>query len=266
MLQQAIDFRDESEALYRLLEPMSGQDFERATLFKEWTVNQVLEHLYMWNWAADQSLNDPDAFQAFMANLMQKLPESGLRALEREWVAGKQGGKLLQAWREHYLDMTGRFARADPKKRVKWAGPDMSVLSSITARLMETWSHGQAIYDAMGVERTDTDRIRNIAQLGINTFRWTFKNRGLDIPPIPRVTLTAPSGDTWEWGHAGNTTDAIEGSATEFCQVVTQTRNIADTQLRLIGDIASQWMAIAQCFAGPPSDPPAQGTRHIAIS
>ena len=35
MLQQAIDFRDESEALYRLLEPMSGQDFERATLFKE---------------------------------------------------------------------------------------------------------------------------------------------------------------------------------------------------------------------------------------
>ena len=95
MLQQAIDFRDESEALYKQLEPLSDKDFKRPTLFKEWTVNQVLEHLHMWNWAADQSLNDPDAFQAFMADLMHRLPESGLRALEREWVAGKQGGKLV---------------------------------------------------------------------------------------------------------------------------------------------------------------------------
>jgi hypothetical protein len=30
------------------------------------------------------------------------------------------------------------------------------------------------------------------------------------------------------------------------------------------GETAQRWMAIAQCFAGPPNDPPAKGTRHKA--
>ena len=53
----------------------------------------------------------------------------------------------------------------------------------------------------------------------------------------------------------------IEGSATEFCQVVTQVRNIADTRLKVAGEAATRWMAIAQCFAGPPETPPAPGSR-----
>jgi hypothetical protein len=43
--------------------------------------------------------------------------------------------------------------------------------------------------------------------------------------------------------------------------VVTQVRNIADTQLSVTGEAARRWMAIAQCFAGPPNDPPAKGAR-----
>jgi uncharacterized protein (TIGR03084 family) len=138
----------------------------------------------------------------------------------------------------------------------------MSVRSSITARLMETWSHAQAVYDLLGVERLDTDRIRNIAQLGINTFGWTFHNRG-EAPPgdVPAVRLTAPSGATWEW-NVENTLDLVEGSASEFCQVVAQTRNIADTDLLVSGPVATRWMAVAQCFAGPVETPPPPGARH----
>ena len=44
----------------------------------------------------------------------------------------------------------------------------MSVRSSISARLMETWAHGQEVYDVLGVLRVNSDRIRNIAHLGIN--------------------------------------------------------------------------------------------------
>jgi hypothetical protein len=44
--------------------------------------------------------------------------------------------------------------------------------------------------------------------------------------------------------------------------VVTQTRNIADTQLVCEGDTAELWMRHAQCFAGAPAEPPAQGVRH----
>jgi uncharacterized protein (TIGR03084 family) len=126
---------------------------------------------------------------------------------------------------------------------------------------METWAHGQAIYDLLGQERKNSDRIRNVAVLGINTFEWTFTNRGMAVPASrPYLRLRAPSGGVWEWG-APQEENLVEGSAAEFCQVVTQVRNIADTKLRVVGSIANQWMSMAQCFAGPPEDPPPPSTR-----
>lgn len=262
MLQQAMDFHDESEALYRLLEPLSDEDLARPTQFKGWTIDDILGHLHMWNWAADLSLRDGEAFLSWIGTVLEDVANGGLRLYENRWLGGRRGRALVNEWRDFYHSMSGQFAAADPKLRVKWAGPDMSVRSSITARLMETWAHGQAAYDLLGVERRDTDRIRNIVQLGINTYGWTFKNRGAAPPgDAPHVKLSAPSGDIWEW-NAANSADLVQGSATEFCQVVTQTRNIADTSLHVSGDAARQWMAIAQCFAGPPEQPPAPGTRH----
>ena len=157
--------------------------------------------------------------------------------------------------------MSERFYNANPKARVPWAGPDMSVRSSITARVMETWAHGQEVFDLLGVVRNNTDRIKNVVVLGLNTFLWAFSLHGLDAPDsMPYLRLMAPSGEQWEWGDV-STDNLIEGSAEEFCQVVTQVRNIRDTRLNVIGDTANQWMAIAQCFVGPPEQPPAVGTR-----
>ncbi len=266
MLQQAYDFRDESEALYQLMEPLADAEFDQAMQFKGWTLNDVLGHLHMWNWAADLSMQDEAAFMEFIGRVMADVKSGTLRSFEVNWREGLKGQELLNAWREFYQSMAERFVDADPKLRLKWAGPDMSVLSSITARLMETWAHGQAVYDILGVERVNADRIKNVAVLGVNTFGWTYKNRGWDVPDVrPLVKLTAPSGDTWEWGDA-TSDNTIEGRAEEFCQVVTQTRNIADTGLIVTGEIATQWMSVAQCFAGPPEDPPAPGARHRAVS
>ncbi|MCP4621993.1 MAG: hypothetical protein GY850_00480 [bacterium] len=114
----------------------------------------------------------------------------------------------------------------------------------------------------LGVKRVNTDRIKNIAMLGVNTYGWSFACRGLEPPGSPPyIRLTAPSGDTWEWNEPSDE-NRIEGSAAEFCQVVTQVRNIVDTNLKLKG-ISTQWMAVAQCFAGPPEKPPAPGTRFM---
>jgi uncharacterized protein (TIGR03084 family) len=263
MFSQVIDFRDESEALYQLMRPLDADAFGTVTQFKQWTFNDVLGHLHLWNHAADLSLTDEAAFQVFIGEVFQYVASGSLRAFEKEWLAGLCGRELLEQWHGFVLDMSGRFGAADPQTRVKWAGPDMSVRSSITARLMETWAHGLAIYDALGVERVDTDRIRNIAVLGVNTFGWTFRNRQLEVPArLPYLRLIAPSGAIWEWGEVSEA-ERVEGSATEFCQVVTQTRNVADTALRVSGDTASAWMRIAQCFAGPPEQPPAPGARFV---
>ncbi len=261
MIQQAIDFRDESEALYELLEPLKDEDFERATQFKNWKINDVLTHLHMWTWAADLTLKDSAAFDEFLQEVASHVVEGSLRDFENTWIKGLKGRELLNEWHAFCLAMSERYAAANPKTRVKWAGPDMSVRSKITARLMETWAHGQEVYDLLGVKRVDKDRVKNIAMLGVNTFGWTFACRGLEAPGNPPyVKLTAPSGDIWEWNEPSEE-NRVEGVATEFCQVVAQVRNIADTDLKVTGDVATRWMSMAQCFAGPPEEPPPPGTR-----
>ena len=44
-------------------------------------------------------------------------------------------------------DLASKYKGTDPKKRLKWAGPEMSARSSVTARQMETWAHGQELFD-----------------------------------------------------------------------------------------------------------------------
>ena len=262
-MQQAQDFQDESAALAALLAPLSDVDYDIPTLFKGWTINNILRHLHVWNIAAGKSLDGEQAFSAFLAQLMGGERGLSFNAMESHYLDGLSGTKLLAAWRCEYERLAARFAAADPKSRLKWVGPDMSAISSITARLMETWAHAQAVYDVLGVERVDQDRIGNIVRLGVNTFGWTFKNRKEDPPgAMPRLRLTAPSGAIRKYGEGE---DLIAGSATEFCQVVTQCRNVGDTQLQLNGVVAQRWMAIAQCFAGPPQDPPPVGARHRSV-
>ncbi len=261
-MEQASDFLAESEALSALLKGRMEADWNRSTQFKNWTVNDVLVHLYFWNRAADQSLTDPDLFEPFIVEVLDEMQTSTMRAMENARVA-ERGTDLLNAWQSQYRVMAERWSRLDPKTRVKWAGPEMSVRSSITARQMETWAHGQAVYDAFGIEREPEDRIRNIVVLGVNTFGWSFKVHGFDVPEaLPQVQLTAPSGAVWEFGESGNP-NRIEGSALEFAQVVAQTRNIADTGLWVDGPVAAKWMESAQCFAGPPETPPQPGSRQV---
>jgi len=261
MLNEALDFKAESDALYALLRDLDDAAFAEATQFKGWTLNDVLEHLHMWNWAANESYVDEASFEAFLADVMQSMGAGGMKAYERKWVGDLSGRELLEAWHAFYSEMAERFTEVDPKKRLKWAGPDMSARSSISARLMETWAHGQEVFDHLGVVRQDGDHIRSIAVLGTNTFGWTYATRKQTPPgPMPYVRLTAPSGDVWEFGELSDS-ERIEGSAAEFCQVVTQVRNILDTQLQVTGEVATDWMSKAQCFAGAPETPPAPGTR-----
>ena len=262
MLETAIPFNQESDPLYKLFINANKNSFKLKTQFKSWTINDVLYHLHVWNIAALLSLKNENEFKEFMQNFMEAV-KSGNSAREYEKILSDnaEGLDLLNLWKETYEKISNEFAKSDPKKRVKWAGPDMSVRSSITARHMETWAHGQEIFDQLGFERIDTDRIKNIVVIGVNTFGWTYINRNLSIPEkMPKLSLLSPSNELWEWNE-DNEENMISGSATEFSQVVTQVRNINDTSLKVSGKIANEWMSIAQCFAGPPENPPEKGTR-----
>ena len=259
MLQQAIDLQEEGDELFELLDTLKDTDWGRSTPFKGWTVNQVIVHLHSSDRMAVLSLKDPQAFQECLAR-RAKAREHGENP-DDDGLKKMRGRELFTEWRDYFNLMCTLLGEAIPEQRVKWVGPDMGVRMFTTARQMETWAHGQDIYDLLRRPRVCTDRIKNIAVIGVRTFGWTFANRHKEPPgPAPHIRLAAPSGAIWEWNEP-NDKSRIEGLAVEFCHVVTQCRNIADCQLVVIGEVAKQWMAIAQCFAGPPKDPPLPGER-----
>ena len=262
MTSEALDFKAECDQIRELLQDRPDGVFDTETLFKSWTIGDIIKHLHMWNIAADLSLKSQDDFMSFAADAMKMMGEgAGHIAMQNDYFSGQSTADIFRAWADYYPDMSERFHAADPDRRVKWVGPDMSVRSSIIARQMEHWAHAQAIFDVVGVERQNFDRLKNVAHIGVTTFSWSFRVRG-ETPPAPKpyVKLTAPSGDIWTWNDPQDD-NRIEGSATEFAQVVTQCRNVADTALVMTSPIAKAWMDHAQCFAGGAETPPPPGTR-----
>lgn len=266
MRQLAEDFLQESRVLAACLADCEDGDFERVTQFKGWTLNDVLGHLHFFNAAAEAALHGEAVFDRMMAPATDALAAGGsILSLQGPWLDGLAGRALLLDWQQGAERLAATSARLDPKTRVKWVGPSMSVLSAMTARQMETWAHGQEIFDLLGIERLEADRIRNIAHLGVLTFGWSFQVRGEPVPDlVPHVVLTAPSGAIWSWNEPQDD-NRVTGSAVDFARVVTQVRHIADTSLEVSGPVARAWMEQAQCFAGPPVSPPAPGSRYRVI-
>jgi len=265
MLAEAADFQAEADELRGLLATLDDTDWRRATLFKAWTVNDIVQHLHESDLVAAASADGIEPFSRLRTEL-QALRESQGSRLEatRHHLGGLTGKRLLDRWYSQAVDLCSKLSTLPSTARLTWYGPDMGVRMFTTARQMETWAHGQAIYDLMGQVRQPTHRLRNIAEIGVRTYGWTFANRGLPIPgAAPYVRLAGPAGAIWEWNDPspGN---SVEGNALDFCQVVTQVRNIADTGLNVTLGPASDWMSVAQCFAGPPEEPPRRGTRFTA--
>ncbi len=265
MLEVCRDFREEVDELHAFLKTVGSEHWERETEFMAWTPWDVVAHLHFFDRVSMVSLEGEEAFAPERKALVAAMVEGKThKQLARETFGGLDAPALLEAWQGTAHALAETLGAADPKARLPWFGPDMGVAMFTTARLMETWAHGQEIFDLVGETRTYSDRLKHIATIGVKTFGWTFANRQREAPgPPPYVRLAAPSGAIWEWNEPSET-ECVRGSAAEFCHVVTQNCNVADTDLDVVGPVATEWMSIAQCFAGGAVDPPAPGTRRPA--
>ena len=70
MMQEARDFKDESDTLAAVLADADDTLFATVTQFKNWTIEDVIGHLHIWNVAALMTLQDPGAFQQFIRDIM----------------------------------------------------------------------------------------------------------------------------------------------------------------------------------------------------
>ena len=244
------DLAAETAALRVILGPLADADWQLPTPAPGWTIADQVSHLAYFDEMAITAATEPDAFATKVAQLIASgTMDADVIAAQYRHLTPAELSDWFDRAREQLLAVFGGLA---PAVRVPWFGPPMSVASAMTARLMETWAHGQDIADTLGVLREPTDRLRHVAHIGVGARAFSYVARGLPVPSEPvRVELVAPSGELWTWGPEG-VADFVTGPALDFCLLVTQRRHRADTAVSAQGPVAEQWLTIAQAFAGPP--------------
>ncbi|MGW2018473.1 TIGR03084 family metal-binding protein [Streptomyces sp. NPDC001927] len=244
------DLRRESEEVDRLVAELSDTRWAAPTPAAGWTVAHQVAHLAWTDRAALLAVTDAEGFRV-EAEKALAAPESFVDDGAAEGAA-LAPGELLGRWRVGRERLWTALATAPPGARFPWYGPPMSASSMATARLMETWAHGQDIADALGAVRAPTARLRHVAWIGVRARDYAYLVRGLQPPAEPfRVELVGPGGEEWAYGPE-DSAQRITGPALDFCLLVTQRVHRDDTALAAEGADAERWLTIAQAFAGPP--------------
>lgn len=242
------DLTDESDQLDALVATLPTGAWTRPTPAPGWTVAHQIAHLAWTDHVARLAATDPAAFHASVTSAADpgRLVEDGVF----EFLAPP--AVLLDRWRSGRGALTAALAAVPAGEKLPWYGTRMSATSMVTARIMETWAHGEDVAEALGVSRTPTARLRHVAHLGFRTLGHGFAAHGRPVPTTPvRVALTAPDGSRWAFGPA-DAADRVVGPAVDFCLLVTQRRHRADLALVATGPTADAWLDVAQAFAGPP--------------
>lgn len=243
------DLVAETADLEALVADLGSPAWTTPTPAEGWNVKDQVGHLAYFDDRAHEAMTDTEAFVRHRDEVLSH-PDFAERVAAE---SRRYDGPETLAWfHRARVGLVATARSSDPSRRVPWYGPDMSIASSITARIMETWAHGQDVADALHVERVPTARLRHVAFIGARALPNSFQARGRPVPDEPvRVELRAPGGGEWVFGPEG-AANTVRGPALDFCLAVTQRRHLDDLDLATDGQVAREWMSIAQAFAGPP--------------
>ncbi len=245
----AADLAAESAVTRALVAGLDETSWRLPTPAAGWSIADQISHLAYFDEVTVQTVVAPEDFLAARAAIEAAggISPDSVAARFRD----RTGAQLLAWFDVARAELLATFTPIDPATRLPWFGPAMSAASSLTARLMETWAHTQDIADTLGVTREPTDRLRHVAHIGVGARAYSYAVHGQPVPSAPvHVVLAGPSGTTWTWGPR-DAPDRISGPALDFCLLVTQRRHRDDVALSIEGPAATEWMAIAQAFAGP---------------
>ncbi|MFI0481795.1 TIGR03084 family metal-binding protein [Actinomadura sp. 9N215] len=262
------DLAAEGDSLDALVAPLPAARWAAATPAEGWTIAHQIAHLAWTDAQATVAATDADAFARLLERAIAD-PGGYVEAGAREGAA-EDPARLLARWRDgrrriidaltvlqppsttNQSTSSARPTAGPSGERIPWFGPPMGAASMATARLMETWAHGEDVADALGERRAPTRRLRHVAHIGVRTRDFAFRNRGLEPPADEfRIVLEGPDGDTWTWGPA-DAPQSVTGPALDFCLLATQRRHRDDLALTAAGPDADRWLDVAQAFAGPP--------------
>ncbi len=244
------DLAAETEDLMSILSGLGADQWDAPTPAAGWSIRDQVRHLTYFDHTGTLAATDPAGFATAAKELMTSGVGGDAGIAEGRQMSAQE---VLTEFIGARSNMISVFRTLDSKARLPWYGPAMGALSFATARLMETWAHGQDIADTVGVSRTPTNRLRHVAHIGVRARAFSYITNKLQLPAGDiAVVLTGPDGDVWSWNPEAAQLNSVTGSALDFCLMVTQRRHPADTDLKISGPLATEWIPIAQAFAGEP--------------
>jgi uncharacterized protein (TIGR03084 family) len=241
------DLQAETADLMSLIGSLHNDEWDTPTPAEGWTVKDQISHLAFYDEMATIAVADPEKF----AVLLEETLANPKFDPSTERYRDMPGAEVRDALLFYRAQLISTVVPLDPSQRIPWYGPAMSLASFVTARIMETWAHGQDVADALGASRRPTVRLRHVAFIGARALPNSYVSHHLPVPDAPvRVELDGIDGEPWVFGPA-DAVNVVRGPALDFCLVVTQRRHPADTALSTEGPVAAEWLTIAQAFAGP---------------
>jgi uncharacterized protein (TIGR03084 family) len=244
------DLAAECADLDALVADLPEAQWAQETPAAGWTIAHQVAHLAWTDDVAALAATDPEEFQRLIRQALANYDGYVDRAAAERATAPPAA--LLAGWREGRATLVTALAAVADGTKLPWFGPPMSAASMATARLMETWAHGQDVADTLGIVRTPTGRLRHVAHIGIRARDFAYLVNDRPVPAEQfRVELRGPDGELWTWGPE-DAAQRVTGAALDFCLLVTQRRHLADLDVRADGSDATEWLGIAQAFAGPP--------------
>lgn len=244
------DLTAEGDQLDALVAGLDPEAWTTQTPAAGWTIAHQIAHLAWTDDSAMLAATNAEAFQDQVKLAWQD--PAGF--VDEAAAAGAQSPptELLERWRGARAALVHALAAFPEGQKLPWFGPPMSATSMATARLMETWAHGEDVADALDLRREPTARLKHVAHIGVRARNFAYSVHQLPPPAEEfRVELTAPDGQLWTWGPE-DAAQSVTGPALDFCLLATQRRHLEDLALRAVGDDAAQWLTIAQAFAGAP--------------
>ncbi|CAM3667278.1 TIGR03084 family metal-binding protein [Smaragdicoccus niigatensis] len=246
------DLAAEGADLEKMVTGLDSTGWQTPTPAAGWTIAHQIGHLAWTDDIAYVSATDPELF---MQRLQEAIAAGDIdKYVDNEATAWAAKPDLLQVWQDGRDKLVEALKNVPAGTKLTWFGPPMSAMSMATARMMETWAHGQDVFDALGITREPTDRLKHVTHLAVRTRNFAYLVRGETAPAAEfRIELAAPSGEVWSWGPE-DSADKLTGSALDFCLLATQRRHRLDTDLVASTDAVEHWLSIAQVFAGPPGE------------
>lgn len=247
------DLRATQSNLRDVLLDLAPEEWDRATPSPGWSVRHQVRHLAHGDELAALAASDPAGFADELERLL-----GDLTAVEAATTAttGEPDPELVARWWAAAERMRSAVLAGPADERLSWVSGPMARASFVTARVMEAFAHGHdigvAVGRAMGADRA----LPHVAHLGRSTRDFTYLNRDL-APPTTRLRLelTGESGEPVVLGP-GDAEDVVRGPALDLCLVVTRRIHRLDAALIASGPHAEEWLGMAQCFVGPPSEGP----------